>query len=137
MNVLRLKNAAAACVIALGAVLAPAAAMAGQAKYVVLDMLPIQEGRTLAEAKAYMRDVEPILARHGMKRSDKILSVQQVMRGDFKAVMVNLWESDNPQASFQGVFNDPEYTENFPTRRDALFDMPNAVVVVTKRERKK
>ena len=101
--------------------------------YIVLDILPLKPGRTVEEATAYLKDVEPYLARYGMTRFDTVLQVDQVMRGNFQGRVVNLWVSDNPQAAFKGVFSDAEYTEKFTSRRENLFDMKNATVVVTKR----
>lgn len=102
--------------------------------FLVLDILPLKKGKTVEEAAVYMQDVEPYLARHGMTRLDTVLQVEQVVRGDFDGRVVNLWLTDNPEASFKSVFSDAEYIAKFTARRESLFDMKNATIVVTKRD---
>lgn len=108
-------------------------AVAAQAEqFLVLDILPIQEDQTLEAAETYFDAVEPIFARYGLTRSDKVLSVVGIPRGTVKAQVVNLWQSDNPQASFDGIFSDKEYLTH-TADRDAIFDLEAATVIVTQR----
>ena len=109
-------------------------ASAGDDKaFVVLDILPLKHGASVEDAQDYLRDIEPILARHGMTRTGDILTVEKVMRGSLNARVVNLWATDNPEASFSGVFSDKEYKQNLVPRRDRIFDLQKATIVVTKR----
>lgn len=108
--------------------------MEGKPSFIVLDILPLKSGKTVEEATAYMQDVEPYLARHGMTRLDTVLQVEQVVRGEFDGRVVNLWLTNDPDASFKGVFSDAEYIAKFTGRRESLFDMQNATIVVTKRD---
>ena len=119
--------------LALFALNANNVAFADDTQFVILDILPLQEGRTAEEAAAYMRDVEPIVAPHGLVRLDKMLTVVKPIRGKLTGQIVNFWVSKNPEATFKAIFSDPAYIDHFPTRRDKLFDMPNATIVVTKR----
>lgn len=123
------RAAVAACLTATQ--IAPAFA---DGAFLILDILPIQEGKTLDQAKAYFGDVEPIFARHGMTRSDAILPVVNIARGDIAATVVNLWQTDDPQAAFKGIFKDPDYLV-FTDTRDSIFSMEHATIVVTQRDK--
>ena len=118
------------------AVVAATGAVAGDADskaFVVLDILPLKEGATLEQAYAYFKGVEPIFAKYDFQRSDAALEVGTVVRGDLAASVVNLWVTDDPQAAFQGIFADQTYLAEWVPDRDAIFDLENATIVVTKR----
>lgn len=102
-------------------------------KFLILDILPIRDGQSLADAEAYFAAVEPIFARYGMTRSDAVLSVVDILRGPVEAEVVNLWETDNPQAAFDGIFSDEEYLTHTGSR-DTIFDLKAATIVVTERQ---
>ena len=101
--------------------------------FLVVDILPLKSGKTVADAQAYFDGVESILARYGMTRVDQELRVTRVARGSLRANVINLWESNDPDAAFKGVFSDREYKEEYVPQRDAIFDMSKATVVVTQR----
>ncbi len=124
-----LKGTATAALIT---VLSSASALAA-GKFIIVDILPLNSGISLDEATAYFQDVEPILAKHGMTRSDAVLDVTTILRGSAKADVINLWESDNPQASFQGIFSDAEYKTHI-TNRDRIFNLNEANIIVTERK---
>ena len=101
--------------------------------FIILDILPIHEGKTLDDARAYFDAVEPIFAEHGMVRSDAVLEVTGILRGPVEAEVVNLWETDNPQASFDGIFADARYLEH-TANRDSIFRLRDATIIITRRE---
>ena len=119
---------------ALAATLATGASTAMAEKaFLILDILPLYDGKTIEDANGYFADIEPILAKHGMVRSDHVLEVVSILRGPVSGQVVNLWESENPQASFDGIFADDAYlahTEN----RDSIFDLKNATIIITQRD---
>ncbi|MBO6892336.1 MAG: hypothetical protein JJ866_10385 [Roseibium sp.] len=104
-----------------------------ETKFVILDILPLKEGASVEDAKAYFDKIEPILARHGMTRNDQPLDVVKFLRGSAKAQVINLWNSENPEASFQGVFGDEEYRSNIPNR-DRIFNLKEANIIITERD---
>lgn len=120
--------------LALGAMLtfSPATAQ-DEPDMLVLDILPIKQGKTLADAEAYFDKVEPIFARYGMTRSDAVLDAQTIVRGSIKADVVNLWQTDNAQASFNGIFSDADYAK-VTGLRDEIFDLEAATIIVTTRQ---
>ena len=131
-----LRHLFASLLLALGLAISssPAAAQT-HAPLLILDILPLHEGKTVADAEAYFEKVEPILARHGMTRSDSTLEVRTTVRGAIDAQVVNLWETRDPQASFQGVFADPDYLKH-AALRDSIFDLANANILITARRGK-
>lgn len=104
-----------------------------QPAMLVLDILPLKEGKTLADAEDYFDKVEPIFARYGMTRTDAVLDVQAILRGPAKADVVNLWQTPNAQASFDGIFSDEDYAQ-FTALRDSIFDLQAATIIVTLRK---
>lgn len=105
-----------------------------ESKFLILDILPLKEGATADQAKAYFDAVEPILAKYGMTRSDTVLDVAKIVRGSAKAQIVNLWDTDNPDVSFKGVFSDEDYKTHI-SDRDRIFDLEAATIIVTQRDK--
>lgn len=108
-------------------------AMAEPPAFLVLDILPLKEGATLEQAYAYFEAVEPIFERYDFVRSDAPLETLDVVRGGVQTDVVNLWETSNPQAAFEGIFSDEEYLHIHVPTRDAIFDLEDATIVVTQR----
>lgn len=109
------------------------ASMAENPGFLILDILPLKEGATLEQAYAYFEDVEPIFERYDFVRSDTPLETLDVLRGGVQTDVVNLWETSDPQAAFDGIFSDEEYLHLHVPTRDAIFDLKDATIVVTKR----
>ena len=101
--------------------------------FLILDILPLKQGRSVEEAKVYFEAVEPIFARHGMVRSDKALTIVSVLRGNLDAEVVNLWQTGDPDASIKGIFSDKDYLGH-SALRDSIFDLEAATIVVTERQ---
>ena len=101
--------------------------------FLILDILPLHHGRTSAEAQAYFTDVEPIFARYGLTRSDQPLQVVDIVRGKIDAQVVNLWQTDDPQKAFNGIFSDEDYLQYVATR-DKIFNLERATIMVTERK---
>ena len=118
------KAAAAALAFAAFTGSTAATALAGTS-FLVVDILPLKTGKTIEDAKSYFSAIEPILARHGMTRSDKVLKVEKILRGDLDAKVINFWNSDNPQQSFDRVFKDKEYLKHVKNR-DSIFALDKA-----------
>ncbi len=94
-----------------------------------IDILHLREGKTLAHAKAYFDAIEPIVAKHGLKRVDPAFAIAKVMRGDEGADIVNVWTVSSPEQTFDKVFSDPDYVANIPVR-SATFDMSRAQMIL-------
>ena len=101
--------------------------------FLVLDILPLKEGATLEQAYDYFKCVEPIFEKYDFSRSDAALEVIAIPRGPVEAEVVNLWATNNPQASFDGIFADADYLENHVPLRDKIFDLKEATIIITKR----
>ncbi len=99
-----------------------AKASASQQKAYFIDILYLQDGKTPVDAKFYFDKIEPIAAKHGLKRVAPGFVVTKVMAGDVQPHLVNVWTVSDPTQTFDGIFNDPDYLENIPTR-SATFDM--------------
>ncbi len=101
-------------------------------KFLLIDILVLQEGKTLKDAEAYFEKVEPIFKKYNFYRSDEVLNVTEVARGQVEAQVVNLWETPDPKFAFGGIFSDKEYEKYIPLR-ESVFDMKKASVIVTQR----
>ena len=99
---------------------------------IIVDMLPLQPGRSVEEAIAYFEELKPIFEKHGLKRLDAPLKVMQIMRGESPAQLINLFETDDPQVSMKGLSEDPAYQAKIPTR-DEIFDLSKATIAATTR----
>ncbi len=113
---------ALAAFVALAAFLAPPSSAAEDGAAYFVDLLYLQEGKTPADAQAYFDKIEPIVARHGLKRAAPRFVVTKMMSGGVEPNLVHLWTVSDPNGTFDKIFNDPAYLENVPTR-DATFDM--------------
>jgi len=100
--------------------------------YILVDILPLKEGKTVPEALAYFEKVKPAMERHGLKRLDAPLEAHKILRGSQAANLVNLFETVDPEVSMKGMAADPEYQANVPLR-DTIFDLENASIVLTSR----
>lgn len=100
--------------------------------FVLIDILPLKDGATYDEAVAYFTDLKPVFDRHGLKRVDQPLNAVKALRGDVPANLVNLFETDNPEASMMGMRDDPEYQAQIE-KRDRIFDLERASILLTKR----
>lgn len=129
---MNLKTIMLSAVSAVAMTITSAAADAAE-NFLILDILPLQEGQTIEAAETYFDAVEPIFARYGMTRSDAVLKVANVVRGKVDAQVVNLWQTENPQASFDGIFSDEEYLTHTESR-DTIFNLQAATIIVTERQ---
>lgn len=100
--------------------------------HILVDILPLKEGKTVAEALAYFEKVKPAMERHGLTRVDDPLEAHRILRGNQAANLVNLFATDDPEASMKGMASDPEYQANVPLR-DTIFDLENASIILTTR----
>ena len=100
--------------------------------YIVVDILPLKEGKTVAEALAYFEKVKPAMERNGLKRVDAPLEAHKILRGTQAANLVNLFETEDPETSMKGMAGDPEYQANVALR-DTIFDLENASIILTTR----
>lgn len=100
--------------------------------FLVVDILPLREGKTLADAQDYFDKVEPIFRRYDFKRADKPLKVATIARGNIEADVINLWKTSDPNKAFKGIFSDADYLL-YVKDRDAIFNLAEATVLVTER----
>ena len=100
--------------------------------YILVDILPLKEGKTVAEALAYFEKVKPAMERNGLKRVDAPLEAHKILRGTQAANLVNLFETEDPETSMKGMAGDPEYQANVALR-DTIFDLENAPIILTTR----
>lgn len=98
--------------------------------YILVDILPFKDGKTLDDALAYFEKVRPAMERNGLRRVDVPLQANKVARGAQRADLVNLFETDNPEVSMKGMSEDAEYQSHIPLR-DAIFDLAQASIIVT------
>ena len=101
-------------------------------KSVLIDILPLKEGKTPADAFAYFAKVQPAMEKAGILRVDSKLEVKKIMRGQINAAIVNLFEVEDPAAAMGAMSQDPEYTKHVP-ERDEIFDLENATIIATQR----
>ncbi len=94
-------------------------AAAPQAYFV--DILYLNEGKTAADAKAYFDKTVPIVAKHGLRRTNAFV-VTQKMSGSIDPQVMNVWTVSDPQNTFNNIFADPAYLQHVPMR-NATFDM--------------
>ena len=106
-----------------------ATAFAEDAKFYFIDILKFKEGKTAADAAVYFDLIEPIIAKHGMKRAVPGLNIAKVMRGDIPEHIVNIWTITDPEGTLQSIFNDERYLENV-SLRDSIFDLKNSKMMV-------
>lgn len=100
--------------------------------YILVDILPFKEGKTIDDALAYFEKVRPAMERHGLTRLDAPLEAHKALRGTQQANLVNLFETDDPETSMKGMAGDPEYQSHVPLR-DSIFDIENASIILTSR----
>lgn len=100
--------------------------------FILVDILPIKSGASLDEAVAYFNGLVPVFDRHGLKRVDAPLQAVKAMRGTVPADLVNLFETENPEASLTGMRDDPDYQAQV-AERDRIFDLEQASIILTKR----
>ena len=90
--------------------------------FLLLDVLPLKAGHTPDEARSYFDGLRDVFERHGLTRSDRPLTAVKTLRGTARADVVNLWETQDAEASMKGLQGDPEYQARVPDR-DAMFDL--------------
>lgn len=100
--------------------------------YILVDILPLKNGKTIADALKYFDKVKPAMERHGLTRLDSPLEAHKALRGTQTADLVNLFETSDPDASLKGMATDPEYQAQVPLR-DTIFDLENASIILTTR----
>lgn len=96
----------------------------------LVDILPLKEGRTADEAVAHFEGLKDVFEKHGLKRSGRPLAALKTLRGKAKADVVNLWETNDAEASMKGMAADPDYQAHIAAR-DALFDLESATIILT------
>lgn len=100
--------------------------------HILIDILKLKNGRTVEEAIQYFDELKPVLEKHGISRVDQPLKIANIMRGELSGELVNLFATDDPQKSMQGMSSDPDYQAKVPLR-DQIFDLENSVVAMTTR----
>lgn len=127
-GVFLLALAAATSSLSLGAT---SAAPAERAKGYFIDILYLNEGKTPADAKAYFDKVEPVVAKHGLRRVTPRFAITQKMAGDIEPSLIGVWSVSDPQATFKDIFADQNYLKHAP-QRDATFDMSRSHMFMLK-----
>ncbi|MFY0679546.1 MAG: hypothetical protein JXR13_03125 [Thalassovita sp.] len=98
--------------------------------YILVDILPFKDGKTMDDALAYFEKVRPAMERNGLRRVDAALEAHKILRGTQGANMVNLFATDDPETSMKGMASDEEYQSNIALR-DSIFDLENASIILT------
>ncbi|MEE2809423.1 MAG: hypothetical protein VX412_01435 [Pseudomonadota bacterium] len=101
--------------------------------YILVDILPFKEGKTIEDALAYFEQVRPAMERNGLRRVDAPLRALKSLRGAQQADLVNLFETDDPETSMQGMAGDAEYQSHIALR-DSIFDLENASIILTTKQ---
>ncbi|MEH6347297.1 MAG: hypothetical protein V7785_19535 [Bermanella sp.] len=105
-----------------GIVSMPSFAKQAQNNFFV-DLLILQDGKSIQDAESYFDKVAPIAARHGLVRIHGF-NVAAVYSGDSKPDLANLWTMAHDKV-FKDINNDPEYKKMIPTR-NSIFDMKHS-----------
>ncbi len=100
--------------------------------YILFDILPIKDGKTVDDALAYFDKVRPAMERNGLRRVDAPFEAHKILRGTQQANLVNLFETDDPEASMKGMGGDPDYQAHVDLR-DTIFDLENASIILSTR----
>lgn len=90
-----------------------------------VDILYLQEGKTIADANEYFDRVETVVRKHGLRRIIPGLSVVNNMAGNLNADMVNVWFMTDTENTFKNIMGDPQYLKHVEFR-NATFDMERA-----------
>lgn len=101
--------------------------------YILVDILPFKEGKTIEDALAYFEKVRPAMERNGLQRVDAPLRALKSLRGAQQADLVNLFETDDPETSMQGMAGDAEYQSHIALR-DSIFELENASIILTTKQ---
>lgn len=96
-----------------------------------IDILYLNEGKTPADAKAYFDKVEPVVAKHGLKRITPRFAITQKMAGEIEPDLIGLWSVSNPHETFKDIFADQNYLNHAPLR-NATFDMSRSHMFMMK-----
>ena len=100
--------------------------------FTLVDILPLQSGKTMEDARAYFAKAGPLLQKHGITRVGSPYEVLQVMKGETNGNIVNIFEVDDPKSSMGALQEDPDYQTIIPLR-EAVFDFANATILMTKK----
>jgi len=92
-----------------------------------IDLLILQDGKTLSDAESYFKTVVPIASKHGLVRIHSF-TVKKTMSGETKPQLVNLWTMSGNNV-FEGIGSDPEYRKMIPIR-NKLFDMKRSTMLM-------
>ncbi|MEM9071727.1 MAG: hypothetical protein AAGE52_24675 [Myxococcota bacterium] len=98
--------------------------------HVLVDLVFLNEGKTLEDRAAYGRLIGPIAQRHGLRRVQSYRVLQHLGGLGNGAVELNLWEVDDPSA-LQATLTDPEYQSHVPTRNE-IHDMERLTMLLAR-----
>ena len=87
-----------------------------------VDILYLQDGKTVADAAVYFANVEPVIAKHGLKRIAPGFVITKNMAGDINPDLINVWTVSDPANTFTDIFEDENYLQHV-SFRNATFDM--------------
>ena len=90
-----------------------------------VDILYLQDGKTASDAADYFKKVEPVVQKHGLRRIIPGLQMENHMKGEIKADLINVWMVTDSENTFKNIFKDPEYLQ-YVKMRNATFDMSRA-----------
>lgn len=111
---------AALCAIAvLGAALKQKQAAGGEERVYVLEMHWIKPGSSLEDVNAYMREVGPILARHGAHTIEEFSVMQPDILGGL---------SFPSEADLHALLSDPDF-QRLAQMREETFDMERGLLL--------
>jgi len=67
-----------------------------------------------------------------MQRAQAGYEITDVMQGDKKLDLVNIWVVSDPKKTMQGIFKDPDYQQHIQLR-DSIFDMKKSIMFFAKK----
>jgi len=102
-----------------------------KAQVFFVDILYLQTGKTVDDAREYFEVIEPLVAIHGLKRSSLGFEIVNAMQGDKNLDLVNVWTVADAEKTFKNIFSDPAYKKHIPLR-DSIFDMKNSMMFLAK-----
>lgn len=96
-----------------------------------IDLLYLQDGKTVDDAKVYFDNIIDVVAGHGLERVLPPFAITTKMNGDIEPQLVNVWSVSDPKNTFANIFSDDAYLKHVPLR-NSIFDMAKSHMFMLK-----
>ncbi len=103
-----------------------------QAQTILLALVYLNPGKSFKQARRYFKQVNRLSQKYGIRIVELSKVKQVLVPGEAQGVAGYVkWEVDDMQKLGE-FFSSLAYTENFVQRRDRIFDMSKATLLVVK-----